>query len=216
MTLTPLPPVSPDGLTTTGVAPNASIASSSSSASRATRSAGVASGATSASSSRANALFHSISAPARVGPDRARALREQRVDDARRERFVGADHRDVDFVGARERGHGRRVAHVADLELAARGAAPRRRSRGSRGRTNACSSLCSAMRVASALSRPPWPTIRFARAPSIGFARLRRRPGQAGEARRRGRETQQLAEAGELEHTRALEAVRAQPSSSQA
>ena len=119
MTFTPLPPVRPEGFTTIGVEPNDAIASSTSSArvddAQARRRLGRH---LEQQRAREGLVPLDLSSRARR-TDRARALRQQRVDDARLQRFVGADHRHVDLVGARERGDGVRVAHVADLHLAA-------------------------------------------------------------------------------------------------
>ena len=49
------------------------------------------------------------------GPHHPRALGPKRVHHARLQRFVGADHRDVDLTGAGEGGHRRGVAHVSEL-----------------------------------------------------------------------------------------------------
>ena len=48
------------------------------------------------------------------GSDGFRALGQQRVHHARRQRLVGADHRDVDLAGAGEGRHGSRVADVSE------------------------------------------------------------------------------------------------------
>ena len=121
ITFTPLPPVRPDGLTATGVEPNDAIASRTSS--------GVAHDAQPRHrlrrhlrEQRARERLVPLDLRARGGrTDRARALGEQRVDHARRQRLVGADHRDVDLPRARERRDGPRVADVADRVAAARG-----------------------------------------------------------------------------------------------
>ena len=148
----------PEGLTTIGVAPKDSIASPSSRASRATRSRGVASGATSRSSDRANALFHSISAPARVGPTAP-------IPAARSASTTPAASGSSALTIARSTDRSRANAVTASGSQTSPIACPPPESRacatidGLAWPTNACSSLCSAMRIASELSRPPWPTI---------------------------------------------------------
>ena len=52
--------------------------------------------------------------------NRPRALRQQRVDDAGRERLIGTDHRQIDLALAREGRHGGGVAHVAQRIAASR------------------------------------------------------------------------------------------------
>ncbi len=158
ITLTPLPPVSPEGLTATGVAPKWAKAASSSDGEVTTRRAGAASGATSSSRERAKALFHSISAPALVGPTAA-------VPWARRASMTPAARGSSALT----------IATSTSLALAKAATAAGsqtsptrwlppesaacRTIEGFSWPTKACSSLCSAMRSASALSRPPWPTI---------------------------------------------------------
>ena len=120
ITFTPLPPVRPAGLTATGVEPKDAIASPTSRASahdpQQRRGVGRHLGQQLA---REHLVPLDLGARSRR-PDRARALGQQRVDDARGQRLVGADHRDVDLLRAREGGHRPRVAHVADRVAAAR------------------------------------------------------------------------------------------------
>ena len=54
-------------------------------------------------------------------PYRLRALREERVDDARRERLVGADHRDVHAALSGEGRYRLRIAHITQRVAAAGG-----------------------------------------------------------------------------------------------
>ncbi len=120
--MTPLPPVRPEGLTTTGVEPNEVIAVVDLAAALwTTRSERRGLGGD-FGQHRARERLVPLDLSAGSGrADRARALSEQRVDDAGGQRFVGADHRDVDVPRARERGDRLRVAHVTDVVPAAGG-----------------------------------------------------------------------------------------------
>ncbi len=118
--------------------------------------------------------------------DRARALREQRVDHAGRQRLVGADHRDVDLVRARERGHRAGVQHVADLTLPPDRArsAPSDGFGGRRTRTARCAPPCG--RQGRSLAHRDRRS-GFARRPSIGSpGRSSRRPPARCQRTRRG------------------------------
>ena len=149
----------PAGLTATGVSPKCSNAPDSSPGALTICSRGTDSGATSRSSERANTLFHSISAPARVGPT-ARVPWACSASTTPAASGSSALTIAMSISRARAKAATAAASQTSPSWCPPPDAAACSTIVGFSWPTNACSSLCWAMRVASALSRPPWPTIR--------------------------------------------------------